>query len=103
MECGDYKGTIDFLDDFNRSQKTFKEFRNIINNITEESLSKVLDGDKVSITNESLFIETKKEKDQVVDAIKSIVDLININENTFNVLLNGALNKTRSGYIIIKH
>ena len=33
MECGDYKGTIDFLDDFNRSQKTFKEFRNIINNI----------------------------------------------------------------------
>ena len=45
MECGDYKGTIDFLDDFNRSQKTFKEFRNIINNITEESLSKVLDGD----------------------------------------------------------
>ena len=45
MECGDYKGTIDFLDDFNRSQKAFKEFRNIINNITEESLSKVLDGD----------------------------------------------------------
>ena len=102
MECGDYKGTIDFLDDFNRSQKTFKAFRTIINNIKEDSLSKVLN-DKVSITNESLFIETKKEKDQVVNAIKSIVDLINISENTFNVLLNGALNKTRSGYIIIKH
>lgn len=103
MECGDYKGTIDFLDDFNRFQKAFNEFRNIINNIKEDTLSKVLDGDKVSITNESLFIETKKEKDQVVNAIKSIVDLININENTFNVLLNCALNKTRSGYIIIKH
>ena len=101
MECGDYKGTIDFLDDFNRSQKTFKAFRTIINNIKEDSLSEVLN-DKVVITDESLFIETKKEKDQVVNAIKSIVDLININENTFNVLLNGALNKTRDGYIIIK-
>ena len=102
MECGDYKGTIDFLDDFNKSQKTFKAFRTIINNIKEDSLSEVLN-DKIVITEESLFIETKKEKDQVVNAIKSIVDLININENTFNVLLNGALNKTRSGYIIIKH
>lgn len=102
MECGDYKGTIDFLDDFNRTQKTFKEFRTIINNIKEEELSKVLD-DKVSITNESLFIETKKEKCQVVDGIKSIVNLNDIDEGTFDVLLNGALNKTRSGYIIIKH
>ena len=61
MECGDYKGTIDFLDDFNRSQKTFKAFRTIINNIKEDSLSEVLN-DKVVITDESLFIETKKEK-----------------------------------------
>lgn len=102
MECGDYKGTIDFLDDFNRTQKTFKEFRTIINNIKEEELSKVLD-DKVTITHESLFIETKKEKPQVVDGIKSIVNLNDIDEGTFDVLLNSSLNRTRSGYIIIKH
>lgn len=102
MECGDYKGTIDFLDDFNRSQKAFSEFRNIINNIKEDTLSKVLDSDKVSITNESLFIETKKEKDQIENAIKSVADLNDIDESTFNILLNGALNKTRDGYIIIK-
>ena len=101
MECGDYKGTIDFLDDFNRSQKTFKAFRTIINNIKEDSLSKVLN-DKVVITEESLFIETKKEKDQLANAIKSVSDLNNIDESTFNILLNGALNKTRDGYIIIK-
>ena len=101
MECGDYKGTIDFLDDFNRSQKTFKAFRTIINNIKEDSLSKVLN-DKVVITDESLFIETKKEKDQLANAIKSVSDLNNIDESTFNILLNGALNKTRDGYIIIK-
>lgn len=101
MECGDYKGTIDFLDDFNRSQKTFKAFRTIINNIKEDSLSKVLN-DKVVITEESLFIETKKEKDQIENAIKSVADLNDIDENTFNILLNGALNKTRDGYIIIK-
>lgn len=101
MECGDYKGTIDFLDDFNRSQKTFKAFRTIINNIKEDSLSKVLN-DKVVITDESLFIETKKEKDQIENAIKSVADLNDIDENTFNILLNGALNKTRDGYIIIK-
>ena len=63
MECGDYKGTIDFLDDFNRSQKTFKAFRTIINNIKEDSLSEVLN-DKIVITVESLFIEIKKEKEQ---------------------------------------
>ena len=101
MECGDYKGTIDFLDDFNRSQKTFKAFRSIINNIKEDSLSKVLN-DKVVITDESLFIETKKEKDQLANAIKSVADLNGIDESTFNILLNGALNKTRDGYIIIK-
>ena len=101
MECGDYKGTIDFLDDFNRSQKTFKAFRTIINNIKEDSLSKVLN-DKVVITDESLFIETKKEKDQLANAIKSVADLNGIDESTFNILLNGALNKTRDGYIIIK-
>ena len=101
MECGDYKGTIDFLDDFNRSQKTFKAFRTIINNIKEDSLSKVLN-DKVVITDESLFIETKKEKDQIENAIKSVADLNDIDESTFNILLNGALNKTRDGYIIIK-
>lgn len=101
MECGDYKGTIDFLDDFNRSQKTFKAFRTIINNIKEDSLSKVLN-DKVVITDESLFIETKKEKDQLANAIKSVADLNDIDESTFNILLNGALNKTRDGYIIIK-
>lgn len=101
MECGDYKGTIDFLDDFNRSQKTFKAFRTIINNIKEDSLSKVLN-DKVVITEESLFIETKKEKDQLANAIKSVTDLNDIDESTFNILLNGALNKTRDGYIIIK-
>ena len=101
MECGDYKGTIDFLDDFNRSQKTFKAFRSIINNIKEDSLSKVLN-DKVVITDESLFIETKKEKDQLANAIKSVADLNDIDESTFNILLNGALNKTRDGYIIIK-
>lgn len=101
MECGDYKGTIDFLDDFNRSQKTFKAFRTIINNIKEDSLSEVLN-DKVVITEESLFIETKKEKDQLANAIKSVADLNGIDENTFNILLNGALNKTRDGYIIIK-
>ena len=101
MECGDYKGTIDFLDDFNRSQKTFKAFRTIINNIKEDSLSKVLN-DKVVITDESLFIETKKEKDQIENAIKSVADLNDIDESTFNILLKGALNKTRDGYIIIK-
>lgn len=101
MECGDYKGTIDFLDDFNRSQKTFKAFRTIINNIKEDSLSNVLN-DKVVITEESLFIETKKEKDQLANAIKSVADLNGIDESTFNILLNGALNKTRDGYIIIK-
>ena len=101
MECGDYKGTIDFLDDFNRSQKTFKAFRTIINNIREDSLSKVLN-DKVVITEESLFIETKKEKNQLANAIKSVADLNDIDENTFNILLTGALNKTRDGYIIIK-
>lgn len=101
MECGDYKGTIDFLDDFNRSQKTFKAFRTIINNIKEDSLSEVLN-DKVVITEESLFIETKKEKDQLANAIKSVADLNGIDESTFNILLNGALNKTRDGYIIIK-
>ena len=101
MECGDYKGTIDFLDDFNRSQKAFKEFRNIINNIKEDTLSKVLN-DKVVITEESLFIETKKEKDQLANAIKSVANLNDIDESTFNILLNGALNKTRDGYIIIK-
>ena len=101
MECGDYKGTIDFLDDFNRSQKSFKAFRTIINNIKEDSLSKVLN-DKVVITDESLFIETKKEKDQLANAIKSVADLNGIDESTFNILLNGALNKTRDGYIIIK-
>lgn len=101
MECGDYKGTIDFLDDFNRSQKTFKAFRTIINNIKEDSLSKVLN-DKVVITEESLFIETKKEKDQIENAIKSVANLNDIDESTFNILLNGALNKTRDGYIIIK-
>ena len=101
MECGDYKGTIDFLDDFNRSQKTFKAFRSIINNIKEDSLSKVLN-DKVVITDESLFIETKKEKDQLANAIKNVADLNGIDESTFNILLNGALNKTRDGYIIIK-
>lgn len=101
MECGDYKGTIDFLDDFNRSQKTFKAFRSIINNIKEDTLSKVLN-DKVVITDESLFIETKKEKDQLANAIKSVADLNGIDESTFNILLNGALNKTRDGYIIIK-
>ena len=101
MECGDYKGTIDFLDDFNRSQKTFKAFRTIINNIKEDSLSEVLN-DKVVITDESLFIETKKEKDQLANAIKSVADLNDIDESTFNILLNGALNKTRDGYIIIK-
>ena len=101
MECGDYKGTIDFLDDFNRSQKTFKAFRTIINNIKEDSLSEVLN-DKVVITDESLFIETKKEKDQLANAIKSVADLNGIDESTFNILLNGALNKTRDGYIIIK-
>lgn len=101
MECGDYKGTIDFLDDFNRSQKTFKAFRTIINNIKEDSLSKVLN-DKVVITDESLFIETKKEKDQLANAIKSVANLNDIDESTFNILLNGALNKTRDGYIIIK-
>lgn len=101
MECGDYKGTIDFLDDFNKSQKTFKAFRTIINNIKEDSLSKVLN-DKVVITEESLFIETKKEKDQIENAIKSVADLNDIDESTFNILLNGALNKTRDGYIIIK-
>lgn len=101
MECGDYKGTIDFLDDFNRSQKTFKAFRTIINNIKEDSLSEVLN-DKVVITEESLFIETKKEKDQIEGAIKSVAVLNDIDENTFNILLNGALNKTRDGYIIIK-
>ena len=101
MECGDYKGTIDFLDDFNRSQKSFKAFRTIINNIKEDSLSKVLN-DKVVITDESLFIETKKEKDQLTNAIKSVADLNGIDESTFNILLNGALNKTRDGYIIIK-
>lgn len=101
MECGDYKGTIDFLDDFNRSQKTFKAFRTIINNIKEDSLSEVLN-DKVVITEESLFIETKKEKDQLANAIKSVADLNDIDESTFNILLNGALNKTRDGYIIIK-
>ena len=101
MECGDYKGTIDFLDDFNRSQKTFKAFRTIINNIKEDSLSEVLN-DKVVITDESLFIETKKEKDQIENAIKSVADLNDIDENTFNILLNGALNKTRDGYISIK-
>ena len=101
MECGDYKGTIDFLDDFNRSQKTFKAFRTIINNIKEDSLSKVLN-DKVVITDESLFIESKKEKDQLANAIKSVADLNDIDESTFNILLNGALNKTRDGYIIIK-
>lgn len=101
MECGDYKGTIDFLDDFNRSQKTFKAFSTIINNIKEDSLSKVLN-DKVVITDESLFIETKKEKDQLANAIKSVADLNDIDESTFNILLNGALNKTRDGYIIIK-
>lgn len=102
MECGDYKGTIDFLDDFNRTQKTFKEFRSIINNIKEEDISKVLD-DKVTITHESLFVETKKEKYQVVDGIKSIVNLNDIDEGTFDVLLNSSLNRTRSGYLIIKH
>ena len=102
MECGDYKGTIDFLDDFNRTQKTFKEFRNIINNIKEEDLSKVLN-DKATITHESLFVETKKEKYQVVDGIKSIVNLNDIDEGTFDVLLNSSLNRTRSGYLIIKH
>lgn len=101
MECGDYKGTIDFLDDFNRSQKTFKAFRTIINNIKEDSLSEVLN-DKVVITEESLFIETKKEKDQIEGAFKSVAVLNDIDENTFNILLNGALNKTRDGYIIIK-
>ena len=101
MECGDYKGTIDFLDDFNRSQKTFKAFRSIINNIKEDSLSKVLN-DKVVITDESLFIESKKEKDQLANAIKSVANLNDIDESTFNILLNGALNKTRDGYIIIK-
>lgn len=101
MECGDYKGTIDFLDDFNRSQKTFKAFRTIINNIKEDSLFKVLN-DKVVITDESLFIETKKEKDQLANAIKNVADLNSIDESTFNILLNGALNKTRDGYIIIK-
>ena len=101
MECGDYKGTIDFLDDFNRSQKTFKAFRSIINNIKEDSLSKVLN-DKVVITDESLFIETKKEKDQLANAIKNVADLNDIDESTFNILLTGALNKTRDGYIIIK-
>ena len=101
MECGDYKGTIDFLDVFNRSQKTFKAFRTTINNIKEDSLSKVLN-DKVVITDESLFIETKKEKDQLANAIKSVADLNDIDESTFNILLNGALNKTRDGYIIIK-
>ena len=101
MECGDYKGTIDFLDDFNRSQKTFKAFRTIINNIKEDSLFKVLN-DKVVITDESLFIETKKEKDQLANAIKNVADLNGIDESTFNILLNGALNKTRDGYIIIK-
>ena len=101
MECGDYKGTIDFLDDFNRSQKTFKAFRTIINNIKEDSLSKVLN-DKVVITEESLFIETKKEKDQIENAIKSVADLNDIDESAFNILLTGALNKTRDGYIIIK-
>ena len=101
MECGDYKGTIDFLDDFNRSQKSFKAFRTIINNIKEDSLSEVLN-DKVVITDESLFIETKKEKDQLANAIKSVADLNGIDESTFNILLNGALNKTRDGYIIIK-
>ena len=101
MECGDYKGTIDFLDDFNRSQKTFKAFRSIINNIKEDSLSKVLN-DKVVITDESLFIETKKEKGQLANDIKSVADLNGIDESTFNILLNGALNKTRDGYIIIK-
>ena len=49
MECGDYKGTIDFLDDFNRSQKTFKAFRTIINNIKEDSLFKVLNDNKSNI------------------------------------------------------
>lgn len=102
MECGDYKGTIDFLDDFNRTQKTFKDFRNIINNIKEEDLYKVLD-DKVTITHESLFIETKKEKYQVIDGIKSIVNLNDTDEGTFDVLLNSSLNRTRSGYLIIKH
>lgn len=101
MECGDYKGTIDFLDDFNRSQKTFKAFRTIINNIKEDSLSEVLN-DKIVITDESLFIETKKEKDQLANAIKSVAVLNDIDESTFNILLNGALNKTRDGYIIIK-
>ena len=101
MECGDYKGTIDFLDDFNRSQKAFKAFRTIINNIKEDSLSEVLN-DKIVITEESLFIETKKEKDQIENAIKSVADLNDIDESTFNILLNGALNKTRDGYIIIK-
>ena len=102
MECGDYKGTIDFLDDFNRSQKTFKAFRTIISNIKEDSLSKVLN-DKVVITDESIFIKTKKEKDQLANAIKGVANLNDIDESTFIILLNGALNKTRDGYIIIKH
>lgn len=103
MECGDYKGTIDFLDDFNRTQKSFKEFKNIISSIKEEELSSVLGDDKVTITHESLFIETKKEKPQVVDGIKSVVTINDFDKDTFNVLLNSSLNRTRTGYIIIKH
>lgn len=103
MECEDSKGTLDFLNSFDDNQKSFANFKSLMKSIPSDKLSKELGINDIFFFKNNIYINCNKSKDEVINAINSIIDLkddYTMNRDTFNLLLQNSIFKTSSGFII---
>ena len=101
MECGDYKGTIEFLDNFNRNTKLYNSIFSIIKSLKKEELESLFKDDIVEVSD-SIFIKTTKTQEEVIKLLANIIKEKNsyFNNDKLDIFLSNIILKTTAGFII---
>ena len=101
MECGYYKGTIEFLDNFNRNTKLYNSIFSIIKSLKKEELESLFKDDIVEVSD-SIFIKTNKTQEEVIKLLANIIKEKNsyFNNDKLDIFLSNIILKTTAGFII---
>lgn len=102
MECGDYQGTIGFLDNFKKNNKSAKKISKIISNLSRNEIKKYIRSESVEFEDGFIYIKTEMTAEDVAAQLKRLIGpkLSHTKESEVSIILANMVLKTNDGVTI---
>lgn len=102
MECGDYQGTLGFLDGFIKNNESTKKLMKIISRLSRNEIQKYIKSENVEFFDDNIFIKTDMDTDYTINQLKKLIGpkIKKMNSDVVNTILKNIVLKTRDGVII---